>query len=261
MISHDCLFPLSFMPPTVRKIIKIEESKCDGCGQCVTACAEGAIEIRDGKAKLVSDVYCDGLGACLGECPQGAITIDQREAAAFDVAAVQRRLAEANPEEPRAELVHAACPGAAARILNLNLLAPGPQPPPASRPDNQSSSALSHWPIKLRLAPPTAPFLKDADLILVADCVPFAYADFHERLLPGRAVLIACPKLEDRQLAQEKLTAILARSGIRTLTVVHMEVPCCTGLVRMAEAALMAAGRAIPLEDVTISVRGKRIGS
>ena len=248
------------MPKITRKIIEIDESKCNGCGQCVSACAEGAIAIRNGKAKLVSDIYCDGLGACLGECPEGAITIRQREAEAFDEAAVHEHLAESGKSELSHQVVHAVCPGAAARSLNLNLLSTGPKyvASTATGLDSESPSALSHWPVKLRLVPPTAPFFQGAHLLLVADCVPFAYADFHERLLQGRPVVIACPKFDDRQPALEKLTAILVLSSVLSLTVVHMEVPCCTGLVRMAEAAVTASGRDIPLEDVTISVRGKR---
>jgi Pyruvate/2-oxoacid:ferredoxin oxidoreductase delta subunit len=251
------------MPRIVRKIIEIDEAKCNGCGQCVSACAEGAIAIRDGKAKLISDVYCDGLGACLGECPEGAITITDREAEAFNEAAVHEHLAKTSLPEPSPQRMHAACPGAAARSLNLNLLATGLKHAASvvTGPEGESPSALSHWPVKLRLAPPTAPFFREADLLLVADCVPFAYADFHERLLQGRPVVIACPKLDDRQPALDKLTAILALSDVRSLTVVHMEVPCCTGLVRMAEAAVAASGREIPLADVTISVRGQRLGS
>ena len=238
------------MPKTLRKIIQIDQTKCDGCGQCVSACAEGAIRIRDGKAELVSDVYCDGLGACLGECPQGAIRVTEREAEAFDEEATRQHLAGQSAAVP---VVHAACPGAAARSLNLNVLGGPPSPPPVG--DFAGPSALSHWPIQLRLVPPGAPFLEDADLLLVADCVPFAYPDFHQRLLRGRPVLIACPKLDDRQASLDKLTAILSASTIRRVTVVHMEVPCCTGLVRMAQTAVAASGREIPLEDVTIAIR------
>jgi Pyruvate/2-oxoacid:ferredoxin oxidoreductase delta subunit len=191
-----------------RKIVQIDESKCDGCGMCVPSCAEGAIQIVDSKARLVSDVYCDGLGACLGECPQGAIAIVERDAEPFD-----------------------------------------------------KPSALGHWPIQLHLVPPQAPFLRDADLLLVADCVPFALADFHGRFLRGRPVLVGCPKLDDAEAYVAKLAAILKLASIRSLTVVHMEVPCCTGLVRIARAALAASGVEVPLEDVTISIRGKVLES
>lgn len=242
-----------------RKIVEIDEAKCNGCGQCVSACAEGAIQIVEGKARLVSDVYCDGLGACLGECPQGAISVVQREAESFDEEATRRHLAGQAVKKalsPRPS----ACPGAAPRTFDLNVLPGGAalrQNP--ARGVSSAASALSHWPIQLRLVPPTAPFLQNADLLLVADCVPFACADFHQRWLRGRPVVIGCPKLDERQAALDKLTAIVTLSAVRSLTVVHMEVPCCLGLVRMAEAALVASGKTIPLEKVTISIRGQEI--
>jgi Pyruvate/2-oxoacid:ferredoxin oxidoreductase delta subunit len=201
---------------TRRKIVEIDETRCNGCGLCVPSCAEGAIQIVDGKARLVSDVYCDGLGACLGECPQGAISVVERDAAAFDEAAAHRHVAA--------------------------LRAP---------------SALGNWPIQLHLVPPGAPFLLHADVLLVADCVPFALADFHERYLRGRPVVIACPKLDNTQPYVEKLAAMLTHSSIRSLTVVHMEVPCCMGLVRIAQAARQAAGVDVPLDEVVISTRGE----
>jgi Pyruvate/2-oxoacid:ferredoxin oxidoreductase delta subunit len=211
-----------------RKIIQIDAEKCDGCGLCASACAEGAIQIRDGKARLVSDVYCDGLGACLGECPRGAIAVIQREAESFDEEAAKRHVA-------------------------------GLGAPPPQMPGPAADSALSHWPVQLRLVPPNAPFFQNADLLLVADCVPFALADFHQRFLRGRPVVVSCPKLDDRQSAVDKLTALLTLSSVRRLTVVHMEVPCCTGLVHIAQTALAASGKEIPLEDVTISLRGKEL--
>lgn len=269
------------MPTTRRKIIEIDESKCDGCGQCVTACIEGAIQIVDGKAKLVSEVYCDGLGACLGECPRGAISIVERTAEAFDEEATQRHLASARAADAPSASSHT-CPGTTARSFNLNVLsAQGIHHAPRdvgkilhdaessaeeggrhdhhAERDEYAESQLSHWPIQLRLVSPSAPFFQNADLLVVADCVPFAYADFHVRLLQGRPVVIACPKLDERQTALDKLAAILTGSSVRSLTVVHMEVPCCTGLVRIAEAAVQLSGKAIPLEDITISVRGQRI--
>ena len=221
----------------MRNIIEIDESKCDGCGKCVTACAEGAIQVVDGKARLVAEIYCDGLGACLGECPQGAITITPREAAAFDEEATRRHLAGAAAKKAL-PTVSAGCPGMATRVFKINqdlssrvpLFREGSGEHDGPEPAN--SSALTHWPVQLRLVPPTAPFFQDADLLLVADCVPFAYADFHRRLLRGRPVVIGCPKLDDRQAALDKLTAILTHSSVRSLTVVHMEVPCCHALCR-----------------------------
>jgi Pyruvate/2-oxoacid:ferredoxin oxidoreductase delta subunit len=258
-----------------RKVVQIDEERCDGCGQCVPACAEGAIQIIEGKARLVSDVYCDGLGACLGECPQGAITIVEREAEAFDEQAVQqhvRRLrANAAPASPPS-----GCPGMAVRSFPE---APAPTrrrsgdlagsgagsgdagtasaAAPAAHSPESVPSALRNWPVQLQLVPPRAPFFKECDLLLVADCVPLAYADFHREFLRERPVVVGCPKLDDAQWYVEKLSAILAASSPKSLTVVHMEVPCCTGLVRIAEAAVKASGVNVPMEDVTISIRGE----
>ena len=245
-----------------RKIIEIDEEKCDGCGQCVSACAERAIEIRDGKARLVAETYCDGLGACLGECPQDAIRVIEREADAFSEELVRERLArlDAKRSLPAAP---AGCPGMAVQSLpSLRTIAPwrsaaegaaGGAPP-------AEPSALGNWPVQLRLVPPHAPFLRGADLLLVADCVPFAMADFHQRLLRGRPVVIGCPKLDDGQAYVEKLAAILTISDVHSVTIVHMEVPCCTGLVRIAEAAVQRSGRNVPLKDITISIRGQVTG-
>lgn len=245
-----------------RKMIEIDESKCDGCGQCVTACAEGAIAIRDGKARLVSEVYCDGLGACVGHCPQGALRVIEREAAAFDEEAVREHL-----RRQRAPVAAApgagACPGSRLAVFS-SPPAGGPRGPQAGAvasvevpAEEEEPSALGHWPVQLRLVPPGAPFLRDAEVLLVADCVPFALADFHRRFLCGRPVLVACPKLDDTRGYAEKLAAMIAQSGLRSMTVVHMEVPCCTGLVRLAEAARELAGRPLPLGEATISIRGQ----
>jgi Pyruvate/2-oxoacid:ferredoxin oxidoreductase delta subunit len=241
-----------------RKIIHIDEEKCDGCGQCVSACAEGAIQIRNGKARLVSETYCDGLGACLGECPRGAITMTERDAEAFDEEATRRHLAGLAMKKELA--AHVGCPGSAARTFQLDVQNNGTGKMPVRQDAGETPappSALSHWPVQLRLVPPNAPFFQDADLLLVADCVPFAYADFHRRFLGGRPVVVGCPKLDDAQAAMDKVAAILRASTIRSLTVVHMEVPCCTGLVRIARAAIAASGKEIPLDDATISIRGQ----
>jgi Pyruvate/2-oxoacid:ferredoxin oxidoreductase delta subunit len=242
-----------------RKIVQIDAEKCDGCGQCTSACAEGAIQIVDGKARLVSDVYCDGLGACLGKCPRDAITIVEREAAAFDEAAVQQRTA--RPHAPRLHAASGGCPGAAARSL-LNAIPPQAAPArPVDDGPEAEGPALANWPIQLRLVPPSAPFLKGADLFLVADCAAFAFAGFHGRLLRRRPLVIGCPKLDDAQFYVEKLADIIQVGAIRSLTVVHMEVPCCTGLVRIAQAAIGIAGGQVPLEEVTISISGKILGT
>jgi len=230
---------------TTRKIVKIDEDKCNGCGACIISCAEGALQIIDGKAKLVKEQYCDGLGACLGECPQGALIIEEREADEFDEEAVEQHL----QEQPENELP-CGCPSAnVARF----------QPREAEQPESAATtitSTLAHWPVQLTLVPPSAPFLKDADILLAADCVPFAYADFHREFLKDRALLVACPKLDDFGAHLSKLVAILHQATPRSLTVVHMEVPCCSGLVHMAQKAIAASGLDIPLYDVTIGTMG-----
>ncbi|NQT21109.1 MAG: 4Fe-4S binding protein [Planctomycetes bacterium] len=235
----------------IRKIVNIDEDKCDGCGLCVPSCAEGAIQIIDGKARLVSDVYCDGLGACLGDCPNDAITIEEREAPSFDEAAAQehvkRHQAENEHELP------CGCPGSAAGTIERKQA-------PAAQPAAPAQSQLSHWPVQLKLVPPTAPYFQEADLLLVADCVPFALADFHTQFLRGKPIVIGCPKLDDASFYVEKLAGILRESSVKSLTVVHMEVPCCHGLTRIAGAAIDASGAAIPFTDVTISISGEVLG-
>jgi Pyruvate/2-oxoacid:ferredoxin oxidoreductase delta subunit len=238
-----------------RSIVEIDPEKCDGCGQCVSSCAEGAIQIVQGKAQLVADIYCDGLGACLGHCPRGAITVVQREAVPFNETAAHQHVE--HLQTSAVKLSHSGgCPGMA--VENLLHIVPCPAAAtPAAEDGAATPSALGHWPVQLSLVPPGAPFLRGADLLLVADCVPVAYADFHRRLLPGHGVLLACPKLDDPQAHVEKLAAILREGTIRSLTVVHMEVPCCTGLVRIAQAALACSGQSVPLKDVVISRRGQ----
>ena len=236
------------MTPTTRKIVKIDEEKCDGCGMCVPACAEGALQIIDGKAKLISEIYCDGLGACLGECPQGAITIEERIAEDFDEEAVKHYLEEKN--HLREELP-CGCPSATVAQFERQEatdFALGDTP--------SQQSTLGHWPVQLTLVPPKAPFLQDADLVLAADCVPFAYAGFHQDFLRNHSLLIACPKLDDIEAHLRKLTDILRNSTVRSLTVVHMEVPCCFGLVHLAKQAIHLIGKNIPFEEVTIGIKG-----
>ena len=237
-----------------RQIVEIDKAKCDGCGRCVPACAEGAIRIVDGKAELVADVFCDGLGACLGECPRGAITIIERDAQPFDQSLVehgQKPLAETN--RPAAS----GCPGAAMRDLRLNVLATAAADRPPRPANGAQSPALAHWPIQLRLVPTDAPFLRHADLFLVADCVPVACGGFHDQVLRRRPIVIGCPKLDNAQAYVDKLAEMLVRSNIRSLTVVHMEVPCCTNLLRIAGEAMRLAGSEIPMHDITISIAGE----
>lgn len=238
-----------------RKIVSIDEEKCNGCGQCVIACAEGAIEIVDGKARLVSDVYCDGLGACLGECPEGAITIIEREALEFDEKATEEHLKKIRgPKQTQRHTEHQghSCPGSLMRELKR---------PASSKevPVEITPSELLNWPVQLKLVSPYAPYFKGADLLLVADCVPFALADFHSRFLKGKPVIIGCPKLDDAEFYINKLAEIIKNSSLNSLTVVHMEVPCCSGLVYIANEALEIAGADIQLDDVTISISGEVI--
>jgi len=230
----------------VRNIVKIDEEKCDGCGQCVTACAEGAIKIIDGKAKLVSEVYCDGLGACIGHCPQDAITVEKREAAEFDEEATKKHLAQEQADEKQTAF---ACPGMTAKELREK----GQTAEPGSA---EVPSQLSHWPVQLKLVSPHAPYFANDDLLLVADCVPFAMGDFHSRFLTGRSIAVGCPKLDDPEFYIEKLAAILKANKLNSLTVIHMEVPCCSGLTRIAREAIARSGVKMALEDVTIDLRG-----
>ncbi|MBW2700362.1 MAG: 4Fe-4S binding protein [Deltaproteobacteria bacterium] len=236
-----------------RKIIQIDEEKCDGCGLCVPACAEGAIQIIEGKARLVSDKYCDGLGDCLGDCPQGALTIVEREAENFDEAAVEAKLSKQPTMLPLAPSQGGGCPSA--RLMSFGPKPAAPAPKTTSSAASRSSG-LEHWPVKLQLVPPTAPFLKDADVLLAADCAGFSFAGLHEDLLPGRAVIIGCPKFDDPTASFSRLRAIFAQGGLRSLTVVHMEVPCCHAYLRLAEQALAASGQEIPFYRIQISLKG-----
>jgi len=247
-----------------RKIVKIDEEKCNGCGQCINACAEGAIALVNGKAKLVSEIYCDGLGACLGTCPQDAITIESREAPPFSEEAVTKHLqktvkAQHAPAAPVGHAAHAShahdgfvCPGSMNKKLRE-------QNTSAAEPSSVESQ-LTHWPIQLKLISPNAPYLKNADLLLTGDCVPFAMGDFHSKLLKGRCVLVGCPKLDENQFYIEKLAQILGANDLHSLTVVHMEVPCCFGLKRIAEEAMKLSGVHPTVKDVTISLTGEIIG-
>ncbi len=230
----------------LRKIIEIDESLCDGCGQCVTGCAEGALEIVDGKARVISDRLCDGLGACIGECPTGALEIVEREAEPFDEEAVEALLADKPaPDRP---FPTGGCPSAGVRVFAP---APTPDTVPSTAP-----SALSHWPIKIRLVPADAPFLKGADLLVLADCGAVAFPDLHPEALKGRVVLMGCPKFDDVEAYVRKFTDIFRHAGIRTITLMRMEVPCCAGLFAIVRKALDEAQEAIPVREVVVGVRG-----
>jgi len=240
-----------------RQVIKIDQEKCDGCGLCVPSCAEGAIQIVDGKAQLLADKFCDGLGACLGECPQGALSIEDREAEEFlgpapgheatPAAAPGARPpapAPAAPQAPEGEAF--VCPGS--RMQQFQRLAAVPE---------GGASALAHWPVKLRLVAPKAPFLKDAKLLVAADCAPFAVGDFHARFLQGKALVCGCPKFEDEEASVAKLTAILQENEVQEITIVNMEVPCCFGLVQAVRRAMEAAGKNPPVTICTLGTDGQ----
>lgn len=237
-----------------RKIVQIDEEKCTGCGLCIPNCAEGALQIVDGKAKLITDKFCDGLGACLGHCPEDAITIIEREAEDFDEKALeihlhkQKEAVRAPQPKPGPEFT--GCPSS--RVLQFQ----PPQSSVDSGPKGSAVSQLTQWPVQLKLVPVEAPYFQDADLLIAADCVPFAYPDFHQDFLKGKALVVGCPKLDDIQFYREKLTAIFKANKIKSVTVPFMEVPCCFGLVKATEDAIEASGKDIPLKKVKIGIRG-----
>ena len=248
----------------MREIIRIDEEKCDGCGDCIVNCPEGALQIVDGKARLVKESYCDGLGVCIGKCPLGAITIESREAEEFDEEAVKEHMAASAKAETKP--IEEGCPHAAARAIHRAPAAcPGTNvsertPGTADESGPDAPSLLSHWPVQLGLVPPTAAFLKDADLLLVADCVPFAFADFHRRFLAGgNPIVVGCPKLDDTKPYVDKIRAMLDAGTLRSITVVRMEVPCCGGLSHVVRTALAASGAELPAKEVIVSIDGRII--
>lgn len=247
----------------VRKIIEIDEELCDGCGNCVPSCAEGALEIIDGKARVIADIYCDGLGACLGECPQDALKITEREADEFDEEAVEEFLAEKNTKETTdmkiMPMVSGGCPSAQMQSFKTAPAGPAAVQPGAASASQDTESALSHWPVQIMLVPPTAPFLKGADLLVLADCVPVAYPTLHQDFLQGKAVMMGCPKFDDAQHYIEKFAQICKVSGIKSITSVVMEVPCCSALPMIVKKGMELSGTPIPMEEVVISTRGKVI--
>ena len=238
-----------------RKIIKIDEELCDGCGQCVPSCAEGAIEIVDGKARLVAEKYCDGLGACLGECPNGALTIVEQEAEEFDEEAVEEYLSsKAHVKSVEETTMACGCPSS-----QIQSFVPSESCQEANKPvvQNNAVSALFHWPVQIRLVPPTAPYLKGADLLVSADCTPIAYPNFHQDFMKGKVVMIGCPKFDDIQEYIQKFADIFSKAKIKSVTVAVMEVPCCEGLPVIVGKGMEMAGKEIPMEKVVISSRGE----
>jgi ferredoxin len=241
----------------IRKIVEIDEELCDGCGQCAIACAEGALEIKDGKARLIKESYCDGLGACLSGCPQGAVRVIERESDEFDPEAVEEHLERKKTEEaPKEVQTQFGCPSSRIQTFLQGPLArkmAGPAPAELG----ESASELSHWPIQIRLVPPNAPFLKGADLLVVSDCAPVAYPNFHGKFVRGKVVLLGCPKFDNAQEYIHKFSDIFRTADIRSVTVIDMEVPCCSALPAIVRKAMKEAGKEIPFEDIVISVRGE----
>lgn len=269
-----------------RKIIIIDEAKCNGCGACIPNCPEGALQMIDGKARLVSDISCDGLGACIGHCAQGAISIEERQAVPYDETTVMERIIGQGPNVIRAHLRHLrehnqqtylsealavlqargipvpatgegeaacspqGCPGA--RIMDFRS---GEKVGP--REVAQGSSELRQWPVQLMLVPVTAPYLNNADILIAADCVPFAYSGFHGVLLKGKTLLVACPKLDEIEVYRTKLAQILQANTVKSIVYAHMEVPCCFGLIELIRDAIKASGKDIPFREFTISIKGE----
>ncbi len=241
----------------IRKIVEIDEELCNGCGECAIACAEGALEIRDGKAHLIKESYCDGLGACLSGCPQGAVRVIEREADEFDPEAVEEHLEKQKAGQKLADPVElaAACSCPSARVETF-LKGPLPSRGPAQKEKGPGNSELSHWPIQIRLVPPSAPFLKGADLLIVSDCAPVACPDFHRLFVGGKAVLLGCPKFDNAQEYVKKFAEIFSVANIKSVTVIDMEVPCCSAMPAIVQKGMKEAGKDIPIEEVVISVRG-----
>lgn len=246
----------------VRKIIEIDEAKCNGCGNCVPACAEGAIEIIDGKAKVVKDMYCDGLGACLGHCPEDALKIVEREAEPFDEEAAMEyvRQKEAAQEKSQPGNKPGGCPGAA--LSNLggcpgSGLASFKAEPKTSGSNKETTSSLGHWPVKIRLMPVDAPVLNGADLIIAADCAAVAHPDFHRAFVPGAVVLIGCPKFDADADYPNRFAELFASSNPASVTVVRMEVPCCGGLPYAVQNGLSASGSDVPYREVIVGRSGE----
>ncbi len=267
-----------------RQIIKIDEELCDGCGLCIPGCPEGALQVIDGKARLVSDLFCDGLGACIGECPQGAISVEEREAEPYDERKVMENIIAAGPNTIKAHLkhlkdhnqtdyyieavdvleqhnikipaqneshepAHPGCPGAKSFALDHNLPAGTAAPQP---------SQLTHWPVQMHLISPQSPHFKNSDLLLAADCVAFSLGNFHSEHLKGKTLAIACPKLDDgQQIYLEKLKALIDEAKVNSITIMIMQVPCCSGLLYLVQTALNESKRNVPVQVKVVSIQGE----
>jgi ferredoxin len=276
-----------------RKIIKIDEDKCNGCGLCIPNCPEGALQMIDGKARLISDLFCDGLGACIGHCPEGAITIEEREAKGYDEKKVMENIVKQGKNVIKAHLEHLRGHGAeeylkqavdflkerkieipaednekahqhmhaSSNCPGLKIMDFGKKEGTAKKTGKSPKgvSQLRQWPIQIMLVPPHAPYLKDADLLIAADCVPFAYADFHSDLLRNKVLLIGCPKLDDAEFYKNKITQIFKNNNIKSVTCAHMEVPCCFGLVTIVKSAISESGKNVPFKAVNIGIKGEKL--
>jgi NAD-dependent dihydropyrimidine dehydrogenase PreA subunit len=295
-----------------RKIITIDDEKCNGCGACIPDCPEGALQLIDGKARLISDLFCDGLGACIGSCPEDAISVEEREAEPYDESKVMANIVRHGANTIKAHLAHlqdhgedefmreaiaylvendievpsefldsncacgepvidrgpeslgqgpghdhgGGCPGT--RLMNLDMDAPPREQEESAAPESMPSR-LKQWPVQIMLVPPHAPFLNGADLLFAADCVPFAYPDFHEKFLKGRVCLVGCPKLDDAQHYLEKITEMFKLNNIKSVMIAYMEVPCCGGMTRIIEEAMKASGKNIPLASQMIGIKGDEL--
>lgn len=252
----------------VRKIIRIDEELCDGCGLCVPDCAEGSLKIIDGKAKLVADNLCDGLGACLGACPTGALKIIERDADEFDEEAVEEYLAEEKKKAESAKPETMDCGCASTHIQSFKPLQAATNDSPcksANAPTqipsvNPGDSALTHWPVQIRLIPANAPFLQNADLLVAADCTAVAVRSFQEKYLEGKTVMMGCPKFDDADNYVQRFAEIISTCNLKSLTVLIMEVPCCSAMNVIIRKAMERAGKTVPVEQITISTRGEELG-
>ena len=238
----------------VRDIILIDDDKCDGCGLCIPSCPEGALAIIDGKARVVAESYCDGMGACVGECPQDAMTVVKREAPEFDEAAAlanmkKAELAQKQAAQPGPPPQFTGCPGSREMVIEKKNR-------PAVASVGSMSSELTQWPVQLHLVSPYAPYFNGKELLIAADCVPFADPNFHTKLLRDRSVVVGCPKLDDTSSYAPKLAEIIKNNDIPRIVVAHMVVPCCMGIVAIAKKAVELSGKDIPVEPLMVGVNG-----
>ena len=251
----------------LRKIIKIDEELCDGCGQCVPDCAEGSLKIIDGKAKLVADKLCDGLSACLGACPTGALTVIEREADEFDEEAVEQYLAEEKKKVEAQAPKTMDCGCASTHIQSFKPTSPAVTDSPCKSANAPTQlpiaaggdSALTHWPVQIRLIPAQAPFLQNADLLVAADCTAVAVRSFQEKYLEGKTVMMGCPKFDDAESYVQRFAEIISTCNLKSLTVLIMEVPCCSAMNVIVQKAMERAGKTVPVEQITISTRGEEM--